>query len=77
MEKHKSTCQLLFEDLTENNFLTVNMSNVNFHVTYMYPLRTISLNIRQVYTSYRNFNVAYNYYDEAYGTENVEFGGLT
>jgi hypothetical protein len=77
MGKRKSTCHFVFEDLTENDFLSVNMLNVAFHVTYLHCFCINSLNIRQVNTSYSNFNVSYNYYDEAYGAENVRLGGLT
>jgi hypothetical protein len=68
----------MFEGLAENSFLAASMLDVAFHVTYLPCFCVTSLlNIRQVYTSYSNFNVSYTCYDEIYGAENVRLGGLT
>jgi hypothetical protein len=77
MGKHKSTWQFAFESLTEDVSLTTNMLNVTFHVTHLNWLHINSLNIRQVLTSYSNFNVSCPHYNEDYGAENVRLGGLT
>jgi hypothetical protein len=77
MGKRKNMWSFMFKGLTGNSFLSVNMLNVASHVTYLPHFCINTLNIRQVYTFYSNFNVSYNYYDEAYGAENVRLGGLT
>ncbi|MCL1965837.1 MAG: hypothetical protein FWF66_07545 [Candidatus Bathyarchaeota archaeon] len=76
MRKHKSTWKFVFDGFAESGFFSVNMLNVTFPVVSMLYFRIIGLNMRQVYTSYSNFNVSCNYIDEVYGAENVEFGGL-
>jgi hypothetical protein len=77
MEKRVNICPFMFERFIGNGFLPGSLLNVAFHVTYLSQFCINTLNIRQVYTFYSNFNVSYNYYGEAYGAEIVRLGGLT